>query len=322
MIFSKNSRQVAALKLDTNEAYTLWRAYTDMNLSISHMSLLKNLIHDADFAVYLAKTIADLKQECQSIEQLMQKYSLAGPDPAVDNNKTAGNSEILTDQDAAEVLYQFMRSDVNLMALSLKYPPTNDDIWSVMVGLTKSALARIDSHIKYMKLKNWLYEPPLYPYVPPDNHEQVATNEIALLWEHLIFRYHSLRQMQNYSTYAADPDFIALLKNAIGLMQENINTVEDKLVYYGVSLPKHYANITVPVEDKTLVTDRYLLGNMLRVMGNAIVLHASFISDATVNDKLRKFFMDLSLSAIDQIGKITKYGKAKGWVFTTPLLRG
>jgi len=322
MIFSKSSRPVAALKLNTNEAYTLWRAYTDMNLSISHMSLLKNLIHDADFVIYLAKTIEDLKKECQTIEQLLQKFSIAGPEPAVDNNKTSGNSEILTDQNAAEVLYRFMRLDVNLMALSLQYPPTNDDIWSFMVGLTKSALARIDSYIKYMKLKNWLYEPPLYPYVPPDNHEQVATNEIALLWEHLIFRYHSLRQMQNYSTYAADPDFIALLKNAIGLMQENINTLEAKLVYYGVSLPKHYSNITVAVKDKTLVTDRYMLGNMLQVMRNSIVLHVSLIQEVIVNDNLRKFFIDLSLSEIEKLGKITKYGKAKGWEFTPPIIRG
>jgi len=322
MIFSKKSRPAAALKLDTNEAYTLWRAYTDINLTISHMSLLKNLIHDADFIVYLAKTMEDLKQESQAIEQLMQKYSLAGPDPAVENNKTTGNSEILTDQDAAEVLYQFMKLDVNLLALSLKYPPNNDDIWSFMVGLTKSALYRIDSLIKYMKLKNWLYEPPLYPYVPPDNDEQVATNEIALLWEYLIFKYHGLRRMQNYTTYAADPDFIALLKNANGLMLEDINTLEDKLVYYGVSLPKHYSNITVPVEDKTLVTDRYLLGNMLRVMSNDIVLHTSFISVVTVNDKLRRFFIDLSFSDIDQIGRMNKYGKIKGWLFTLPLIRG
>jgi len=322
MIFSKGSRQVAALKLDTNEAYTLWRAYTDMNLTISHMGFLKNFIHDTDFVVYLAKTIEDLKKECHTIEQLLQKFSIAGPDPAVDNNKTAGNSEILTDRDAAEVLYRSMRLDVNLMALSLKYPPTNDDIWSFMVGLTKSALVRIDSLIKYMKLKNWLYEPPLYPYVPPDNDEQVATNEIAFLWGYLINKYNSLRQMQNYTTYAADPDFIVLLNNAISLMQVKINTLEAKLVYYRVSLPRRYSNITVNVEDKTLMTDRYMLCNMLRVMRNAIVLHASLIQEVIVNDKLRKFFIDLTLSDIDQIGKIAKYSKVKGWEFTPPLIRG
>ncbi|WP_161821767.1 DUF3231 family protein [Sporotomaculum syntrophicum] len=321
MIFGKNSRQVESLKLDTNEAYTLWRAYTDMNLTIGHMSLIKNFIHDADFVVYLSKTIEDLKKECHTIEKLMQKYSIAAPEPAVDNNKTSGNSEVLTDRNAAEVLYRFIRLDVNLMALSLKYPPTNDDIWSFMVGLTKSALYRIDSLIKYMKLKNWVNEPPLYPYVPPDNHEQVATNEIALLWEHLIYRYHSIRQIQNFLAFASDPDLITLLKMIIGLMQGNINTLEDKLVYYGVSLPKHYSNIIVNVEDKTIVPDRYLLSSILQVMRNAIVLHVSLIQEVIVNDKLRKFFIDLSLSEIDDLGKITKYGKVKGWVFTTPIYK-
>jgi hypothetical protein len=151
MIFGKNLGQAESLKLDTNECYTLWRVYTDMNLSIGHMSHIRKYIHDADFAVYLSKILKDFKKECHTIEKLMQKYSIAGPEPAVEKHKTVGNSEILNDQDAAEVLYRFMRLDVNLMALSLKYPPTNDDIWSFMVDLTKSALYRIDNLIKYMK---------------------------------------------------------------------------------------------------------------------------------------------------------------------------
>ena len=67
------------------------------------------------------------------------------------------------------------------MALGLKYTPTDDGIWSFMVDLTKSAINRTDNLIKYMKLKNWLYEPPLCPYVPPDTKEKVATNEISLM---------------------------------------------------------------------------------------------------------------------------------------------
>ena len=322
MFFAKKSGQMTALKLDTNEAYTLWRAYNDLNLTIGHMNLVKNLTYDADFVVYLDGIIKDLRKQYHAIERFLQKYSIAGPDPAVVNQKTAGNAEIVDDENVAEVLYRFMRLDVNLLALSLKYPFTNDDIRSFMVGLTKSALGRIDSLIKYMKLKNWLYEPPLYPYLPPDNHEQVATNEIALLWEYLIFKYHSLRQFQNYSTYSSDPDFVALLNKDIILMREDINMLESKLVYYGVSLPKHHSNITVHVEDKTLLNDRYMLGNMQRVAGNAIVLHASLIPEIIVNDKLRKFLIDLSLNDIDKLDKLSKFGKAKGWEFITPLLRG
>ncbi len=322
MIFGKNPRQVESLKLDTNEGYALWRAYTDMNLSIGHMSHLNNYIHDTDFLVYLSKTIEDLKKECHTVEKLMQKYSIAGPEPAVEKHKTAGNSEILNDQDSAEILYRFMRQDVNSMALSLKYPPTNDDIWLFMAGLTKSALYRIDNHIKYMKLKNWLIEPPLYPYVPPDNHEKVATNEIVLLWEHLVIRYHSIRKLQNFLTLASDTDLIALLKMTIELNQKNSNTLEDKLVYYGVSLPKHYSNIIVNSKDKTMVTDRFIFGSMAQIIRDAIVLHVSFIQEVVVNDKLRQYFIDLSLGEIDYIHEFNKFGKVKGWLFTTPIFRG
>ncbi len=322
MNFLKNPRQIESEKLDVHEAYTLWRAYTDRNISIGHMSLLRNFIHDADFVVYLSKTIEDLKKECNTIEKLMQKYSIVGPEPAVDKRKTAVNSEILKDQDAAEVLDRFLRLDVNLIALSLKYTPADDGVWSFMVDLTKSAMYRVDNLIKYMKLKNWIIEPPLYQYVPPDNNEKVATNEIALLWDHLVFRYHNIKQLQNYLTLASDPDFMVLLNMGIGFLQKDIKTLEDKLVYYGINLPKHYTNIIVTIEDKTLVDDKFMLGSTIRGMRNAIALHASFIQEVIVSDNLRKFFIDLTLKEIDYLSKFTKYGKVKGWVFPTPIFRG
>ncbi|SFG12777.1 hypothetical protein SAMN05660649_00788 [Desulfotomaculum arcticum] len=85
MISLKNPRQVEAVKLDVHEADTLWRAYTDRNISIDHMTRLKNSIHDNDFSVYLAKILEDLKKECTTIEKLMQKFSIVGPEPAVES---------------------------------------------------------------------------------------------------------------------------------------------------------------------------------------------------------------------------------------------
>ncbi len=322
MNFFKNPGQTKSEKLDVHEAYTLWRAYTDRNISIGHMSILKTYVHDDDFKIYLSKIIEELKKECITIEKLMQKYSIVSPDPAVDKHKTTGNSEIEKDQDAAEVLNRFLRLDVDLMALSLKYTPTNDGVWSFMVDLTKSSIYRIDNLIKYMKLKNWLAEPPLYPYVPPDNIEKVATNEIALLWDHLVFRYHNIRQTQVFSTLASDPDFIVLLRTGVGILQKDIKALEDILVRYGVSLPKHYANITVALEDKTIYGDNYMLATIIRGMRDALALHASSIQEVIVNDKLRKFFIDLTLQEVNHLNKFTKYGKVKGWVFPTPVFRG
>ncbi|KAF1085273.1 hypothetical protein SPSYN_01409 [Sporotomaculum syntrophicum] len=322
MNFLKSAGQTEALKLDVHEAYTLWRAYTDRNASIHHLSMLKYYIHDADFNVYLTKILRDLKKESNTLEQLLQKYSIAGPEPAVDKHKAAGNAQLELDQEVAQVLNRFIRLDVNLMAFSLKFTPTNDDIWSFMVELAKSAINRIDNLVIYMKLKNWLYMPPLYPHVPPDNHEQVAINSITVLWDQLVYRYHNLRQTQFFSTFASDADLIILLKTGIGILQKQIKALEDKMVYYGVSLPKHYPNVTVNIKDKSIIDDKFIL-NIIRVgMRDALALHASSIQEIIVNDKLRKFFIDMTLSEIDYLSKFTIYGKVKGWVFPTPVLLG
>lgn len=322
MLSLRNPRQVESIKLDVHEAYTLWRSSTDRNITIDHMNYLRNFIHDRDFLLFLTRIIEELKKECHSLEKLLQKYSIIGSEPAVEKYNAAGNSEILRDQDAAEVMYRFLRLDVNLNALSLKYTPTDDGVWSLMVDLTKSAINRVDRTIEYMKLKNWLYEPPLYPYVAPNTNEKVATNEIALLWDHLIFRYHNLRQTQVFSTLASDPDLMIILKKGVDILQNDIGALEDKLVYYGVALPRHYTNITASIENKTVIDDKYMLNAVMRGMRDAIALHASAIQEVIVNDKLRKFFIDLTGDEIDFLSMFTKYGKLKNWVYATPVYKG
>jgi len=318
----KSARQSEALKLDVQEAYTIWQAYADRNASIHHLSMLKNHLHDADFKVYLTKILEDLKKESNTLEQLLQKYSIAGPHPAVDRHKTAGNAHIVTDQEVAQVLNRFIRLDLEFMAFSLKFTPTNDDIWSCMVELAKSAINRFDQLVKYMKLKNWLEEPPLYPYVPPNNPEQVAANSITTLCDHLVYRYFNLRQTQVFATLVADPDFALLLKTGTVVLQKEIKALEDKLIYFGVSLPKPFSNVTVNVEDKTSKDDKFVFNVIMGGMRDALALHASSIQECIVNDQIRKFFIDLTLSEIDYLSKFFKYGRVKGWVFPTPVFRG
>jgi len=318
----KSARQTEALKLDVHEAYTLWRAYTDRNASIHHLSMLKNYLHDADFVVYLTKILEDLKKESNTLEKLLQTYSIAGPEPAVDKHSAAGNAQILLDQEVAQMLNRFIRMDVNFMAFSLKFTPTNDDIWSFMVELAKSAINRVDTLVIYMKLKNWLYVPPLYPYVLPDNPEKIAASSITALWDHLVYRYFNLRQTQVFSTLVADPDFVILLKMGIAVLQKDIKALEDRLVYYGVSLPQHFSGITVNVEDKAITDDKFVFNIIMGGMRDALALHASSIQECIVNDQVRKFFIDLTLSEIDYLSKFIKYGKVKGWVFPTPVFRG
>ncbi len=323
MLFFKNPKKVESVKLDVHEAYTFWRALLDRYISLEHLGHLKNCIHDDDFVIYLSKYLEDIREETILLVKIMQKYSIVGPEqPAMEKHNVVVNSELISDQEIAEVMYRFSRLNVNLLSLSLKFTPSNDELWPIMVDLAKKSINRINNIIKYIKLKNWVSEPPLYPYVPPKTTEKVASNEISLLWDHLIFRYHNLRQTQIYTTLASDPDFIVLLNLGIKILQKDIKAIEDKLVFYGVALPKHYTDVTPAVEDKTLMEDKYMLNNIMRGMRDALSTHASAIQEVIVNDKLRKFFIDLTFEEIDHLGKFTKYGKVKGWVFPTPAFKG
>ena len=322
MPFFKNPKKMETEKLDVHEAYTIWRILVDRYASLDHLSHLKNYIHDNDFLIYLAKYLDDIREETGIIEKTMQKYSIVGPEqPPSETNKVTVKSEVIKDREIAEVMYRFSRLDVILMSLSLKFTPTNDKIWSLMIDMVKTSINRIDNMIKYFKLKNWLYEPPLYPHVPSDVTEKVAANEISLLWDHLIFRYHNIRQTQVFATLATDPDFIVILNLGVKILQKDIKALEDRLLFFGVTLPRHYTSIIPVVNDKTLLEDRYMLNTIMRGMREASATHATAIQEVVVNDKLRKFFIELTFSEIDYLRKFTQYGILKGWVFSTPVYK-
>jgi len=244
--------------LGVHEAYTVWRCLVDRYVFIDHFNLLKNFTHDKDFLIYLTRIIEGFKDEAAALEELCKDFSIPSPQPSATDQNVTGNSEVVWDQQTAEVVYRFFRLDLNILLLGLKNSYSNDDVKGILIKLVKHAMNRVDNFVMYMKTKNWVQTPPLYPFVDPDVPEKIAINEVYLLFDHLIFRYNNIHQTSTFSILCSDPDLKVLLETGTKILGKQIEKLEKKLLYYGVSLPNPNP-IHVPApENKELVKDNFM----------------------------------------------------------------
>jgi hypothetical protein len=318
----KQTTPTEQAKIGVHEAYTIWRSLIDRYVFIDHFNQLKNYTHDQDFLKYLKQIIKDFKEETSKLEEVCRVYSIPSPDPSIRDKHTTGNSEIVADRDTAEVVYRFLRVDLNILLLGLKSSYINDTIKKFLIHLTKKAIQRVDKYVKYIKSRNWVETPPLYPFVPPEIPEKVAINEVHLLFDHLTFRYNNIHQTSLFSNLASDKEFQLLLEVGTKILEKQIKDLEEKLLYFGINLPKPYPiNVPVPAS-KEMLKDRFMYNIVFRGIQDAMVLHGTAISEVIVNDKLRKMFIDLTFEELSMMDKIDKYGKIKGWVFQVPTFKG
>lgn len=322
MFFSDNPRKAEQVKISINGAYTLWRSLIDRYVFIDHFNHLKNFIHDRDFTIYLNRIIDGFKDEAEEIEKLCQEYGITSPLPNTKDQNVQGNSEIVKDKEVAEVLYRFLRLDLNILLLGLKGYFSNDEVKEFLMKLLKHEINRLDKFIRYMKVKNWIEAPPLYPYIDPKVKEKVAINEVFLLFDHLMHRYSNIRQTRYYAATAADTDLKALFELGIKVLEKEIRQLEDILLEFGITLPNPNPVHVTTFESKEEVDDRFLYNMVFRGMQDTMVLHGTAISEIVINDNLRKFFIDLSMSELFMLDKMDKYGKLKGWSYMTPSYRG
>lgn len=315
MLFNKKTGVSGNINVES--AYMLWRSLVDRNITSETYNILKNYIYDSEFRDYLKELIEDIKNEKDMLNKLLGKFNIVGPDPSPSDQNTGVRPELIDDQLISEVFYRFMRLDVNLLMLSMKETPTDVNIFDIFMKLVKSSINRIDSYIRFAKSKNWIYIPPVYRHVN-SNSKDIAINGIALLWDHLVFRYNNIRLTQIASVYAQDKAFEVLLTVGIKILQKQAKEIEEKLLYYGVVIPKAYPSETVEPNDKEMFEDRFMFNLILRGMQDAVALHGSAIQEVIRNDDLRKFFIKLTFNELSTLGDFTKFGLMKGWVNLTP----
>lgn len=279
MFFTQNPRKPGKIKIGVHEAYTIWRCLVDRYVFIDHFNLLKNFTHDKDFLIYLNRIIEGYKDEVAGLEEMCKVFSIPSPQPSATDQSTTGNSEVLWDEQTAGVVYRFFRLDLNILLLGLKNSYTNDDVKEELIRLVKNAMNRVDNFVMYIKAKNWVQTPPLYPFVNPDIPEKLTINEVFLLFDHLIFRYNNMHQTSTFSMFCSDADLKVLLEAGTKILGKQIEKLEKELLYYGVTLPNPNP-IHVPApEKKEVMEDSFIFNIIFRGMQDAMVLHGTAISE-------------------------------------------
>jgi hypothetical protein len=148
MLLTEHPRKAEQVKIGVNGAYTLWRSLVDRYVFIDHFNQQKNYTHDQDFLLYLTQIISDFKEEAANIEKLCSEFSIPSPRPSAKDQNVAGNSEVVKDKETAEVVFRFIRLDLNIQLLGLKASFINDDVKAFLLKLTKNAMERVDKEVK------------------------------------------------------------------------------------------------------------------------------------------------------------------------------
>lgn len=314
MIFGRQT----ASKVDVGQAYILWRLLVNRYVYVGHIQQLKNFSHDMDFITVLDRLIKDWRKEANLLSAELEKYGLRGAEPPAVNQSAPGNSEIVIDKETAEVVYMFMRLDVHIILWAFKDSYVNDELRKILLNIVDTTLERLDSYISYLKLKNWIEYPPYYPYMKEGLKDNIAVNEVYLLWDHLVFRYSNIRKTQLYAEMTTDSEFSLLLNEGAKTLQKQAKALEDKLLYFGIAMPKPYSDIRPNIKMELPIENKFLYADILRGMQEALALHGSAIQDVILNDDIRKFFKKLTMDELTLVDKFVKFGKIRGWLGLVP----
>ncbi|MHB1418640.1 MAG: DUF3231 family protein [Bacillota bacterium] len=321
MVFSSSGTSRTRKDLvDISEAFNLWGVVRAYNIVVESAQIWDNYIQDPEFGYLLQKYIEDVKKDIRTMEEMMERYSIKGSDSHPPYIRTGVNSEVIRDQYIAT---QFLFCKQEHMEMLLRVSITiftNDKLRRFFSGLTKKCIDDLDFTIKYLKLKGWTDTPPLYPHIPSATNDKLDCGEAFLLWEHLNYRYDTIRITDYFYALSNDGEFKLLLKNGLNnLLRKEIKFLEKEMEHFGIPAPIRPTMVMPPVSNsKELIDDDFLYRTIYDGLGGAAMIHARGFKQCNTNDRVRTLFKKLLLEEMDTIDDLIKYGKMKGWVDPVP----
>ena len=322
LVFSKRiSTEKIQSQLSIAEVYNLWDLLSGHYDIIENLRIFRNYVHDADLVISINNTIDDAEKRARKILEKMKYFGVASPDSPRKNVPNFVNKEIIHDGQIGLYLLFIKQERLEMKLRAIRQAIFNDEIREFFISFIKNDIDSMDNIVKYLKLKGWLRQKPLYPNVPKESTETIDTGEAYSLWEHLVFRYDNIEQTNIYANFAHDGEFKLLLSQGIKILQKQVETLEKEMEHFGLIFPKKPPEYMGKFQSTENLNDDYMFRIMLAGMEGAIVVHVQALKIATTNDRIRKLFAGLLLAEIKLIDKIIKYGKAKGWIYPPPIYR-
>ncbi|MGI6036743.1 MAG: DUF3231 family protein [Limnochordia bacterium] len=304
--------------VDVRETFNLWEIlkskYNILELSRSWLVF----VHDPDLQLLIRGYVKELDDNKRVLERLMEKYQISGPDQGRLASNWAGNTEALRDETIAGDLFIYMQEHVDNLLRTVRTSVTNDEVRHVMMKLMIKTLTDLESLTKYLKVKGWLENVPIYPNTPPENHERIDCATAAHLWDHTTFRYDSLRKTKYYRALTHDLDFRAILSHGMKVVEEQIEKLERECINFGIPLPKRPAEVIAASNSSDFFCDDFMYRDILIGLQGATLLHSEAIKQVIFNDRIRQTFRDMIIKEIGFYEDFIKFGKAKGWLHPIP----
>lgn len=307
--------------VDVRETFNLWDILKSKYDIAEFLSVNYRFAHDLDLKAYITDYLQDIEKNIKILERLLTKYSIQGPSQGRISVNWAGNSEPTRDEMIALQMMIYIQEHIENLLRATRTSVTNDSIRLTLTRILKRSIKNSDRIYKYLKMKGWIETPPIYPNTAPDQIEKISCASVAHLWDHLTYRYDTIRRTKTYLALIKDGDFKILLERGIAELNAQVNILEDQCRKFGITPPKRPPKVIVTPENSEIFTDDQIYRAILEGLQSAGMMHAEALKQCTTNDSIRQLFQSMLLGEIDFYHNFIKYGKVKGWLHPVPAYR-
>ncbi len=316
-LLKKKSGQRQQL-IDSREAYSLWDVLNSKYLVMDKLMIYENFAHDPSLKIVIKTMYKPLQNNINILEKEMEKYAVKSPDRNRAAAVTPENPTMVTDEYIALDIFVYFQEHIENLLRVFGSSVTNDDVRKMFKEMTKRTVEETNVMIYYLRNKGWLSKSPLYTNIPAGVSEEISLGEATGLWDHLTYRYDSIRTTEIFVTLVRDFDFKVVLETGLRQLRKQIGILEKELKYYGLPFPKRPGKITLIQENVQIFEDDYIYRMLHGFMQGAFIKHAQSFKESTVNDKVRGIYKQLLYDEIDILDNFIKFGKLKGWLNTVP----
>ncbi len=314
----KKASEKEQLNVDIRESFALWDTLSYKYLALERLLLWQNFVHDPDLKAVLAVEIKHLQRSIDTIEKLMQQYSVPSPDKNRTAINAAMNPDEVTDKFIASDLLLYSQESIEGLLAAFHGSITSDNIRTTLRQILIERIDSSDVLIKYAALRGFIGVVPSYKHLPPDTDEKLSVAEAGNLWDHLTYRYANIHCSEVFKLLIHDKDFKVAIDMGLSLLVKQAKLLEKELKRFGIPFPQKPSNVTTAADIKTLQEDVHLFGILYMSIQGATTLHAKSYKQCMTNHRVRGIFKQLLLEEVEKLDDFTRFGKLKGWLSPVP----
>ena len=315
---SKLKTEKLQQSIDIREAFNLWDMLNSSYMALERLQIWRTITHDIDLKMIIDTAIKTSKECIQTLETKMEEYAIKAPDRTRSFGNFPASSQMVTDEFIAQEVFLYHQEHIENLMKVLRSTTTNDSLRQIFKKMTIKTVHETDTLVTYLKLKGWLSVPPMYKNIPKDTQARLGVAEAADLWDHLALRYDNIRTTEYFLNMTHDQDFQAALRVGLNKLNEQRETLEKELAYYGIPLPKKPPKTTITLVDPESMDDDYMFRILVNALQGAAFMHVKSFKECVICDRTRNTLKKLLLDEIEMIDDLIKYGKAKGWLNPVP----